>query len=334
MKDTKIILVDGMPGTGKSTVSQYIYLQLKANQQPAYWCHEEQNAHPVCLFFNPKRHRSEAQYIEDAATQWQKYADRLLNENQIAVLDAAFLQNHLRSMLIFDCQREIIAKLFQRIENIIAPLNPVLYYLRPKNLEKNFQQVVSIRGERMLELWLEAHNHYPYTLNARSKGYPGFIAFWQEFSDLSDRIFKRLTMTKLQVNVPTANNSELYSRIFELLNCPLSEIYSLPLSLDRYAGKYTSYNDENSLSFVLKAQDGFLITSIDQPTIDIKQGPIECFREIRLIPKEKNTFYVEAWPHEVQFTEDRSGEIENMRLSLSQKGWETLDKIYVKQTIS
>ena len=330
MKDTKIILVDGMPGTGKSTVSQFIYLQLKANGQSAYWCHEEQNAHPVCLFYDPKRHRSEADYIDAALSQWICFVDKLANQERIAVLDGAFLQNHLRSMLIFACQRDKMLELFCQLEELLASFNPIFIYLKPTNIDRNFHNVVTVRGERMLELWLEAHNHYPYTRKAQKSGYPGFISFWEEFGDISDQIFEHFALPKHQLSVPIAHRGDHYDRILELLNLPLSTNGSSPPTLERYAGKYVPLDSQNESGFILKAEDGFLTTYIDQPAIDVNRGPIECFREVRLIPKEKNAFYVEAWPHEVLFTENRAGIIVNMRLSISQDGWEKFDEVYMK----
>ena len=99
MRDTKLILVEGIPGTGKSTLAQFIHRRLQDNYRPSYWCHEESEASPVRLYYSPKRYTSVSDYIADAESHWRDYARELQQQHQIAVLDAALLQNHLRSLL-------------------------------------------------------------------------------------------------------------------------------------------------------------------------------------------------------------------------------------------
>ncbi len=301
MQDTRIILVEGMPGTGKSTVSQFINLQLNANGQPAYWCHEERTPHPLHLFYEPEKHISWSDYSNETVSRWQSYAHELHGQDQIAVLDAAILQNHVRSMLIFDCDRNAILDLVRRIENLIASLDPVLIYLKPKDVERNFRDVVDVRGQRMLELWIEAHDQYPYTRRAQAGGHPGFIAFWEEFGEISDLVFEGLTISKLRQNVSSDDWDARYGEILDFLDLPLPPDSSPSQVLERFTGKYVPLDNHTAPGFMLQAREGCLVASVDQPTIDVNRGPIGCFREVRLIPKGKNRFYVAQWHHDVLF---------------------------------
>jgi hypothetical protein len=84
---------------------------------------------------------------------------------------------------------------------------------------------------------------------------------------------------------------------------------------------------------MLEIRDGDLIATVDQPTIDVQQGPIGCFREVRLIPNATNRFSIAAWPHVIEFMEDGNGEIASLRLSVSENGWQDSDVVYIKQSI-
>ncbi|MDF1745295.1 MAG: hypothetical protein P1V19_16465 [Gimesia sp.] len=331
MLDSRIIIVDGMPGTGKSTVSQFIHLQLHAMGRPSHWCHEELATHPVRLFYDPERHLSWSDYNEEAASCWQRYAHELHTQNQTAILDAAIFQNHLRSMLIFNCDRNAILDLVCRIERLIASLNPVLIYLRPKDIEKNFRDVVEVRGQRMLELWIEAHDQYPYTHRLQVSGYSGFIAFWNEFGDISDRIFEGLAITNLRQDISNEDWGARYREILEFLELPLPFEPSSSSVLDRFTGNYVPLDTNAGAGFVLQARDGCLVVAVDQPTFDVARGPIGRFHEVCLIPNGKNRFYVAAWPHEVQFTEDELGTVVTMLVSISEDGWPQFSEVYMKQ---
>jgi len=321
-----------MPGTGKSTVSQFIHLQLQANNRPSYWCHEEIASHPVLLFYEPERHVSWSEYSEEVVRHWQSYTHGLHGQDHVAVLDAGLLQNHVRSLLIFDCDRNVILDLVGRIERVIASLDPVLIYLKPEDVERNFRDVVEARGRRILDLWIEAHDQYPYTRNAKAAGYAGFLAFWEEFDEISDRVFERLTISKLRENVPTAWGNR-YGLTLDFLDLPSPTDAVAPPLLERYTGEYVAAADDHTTSgFFLKAGEGHLVASVDQPTIDVHAGPIGCFREALLMPKGKNRFYVVAWPHEVEFTEDNMGVIREMHVRVSADGWRRAGRVFVKHT--
>lgn len=51
MSDTRLFMLEGLPGTGKSTNSYYLYIQLERNQKKVKWIHEVTQPHPT-LFFN------------------------------------------------------------------------------------------------------------------------------------------------------------------------------------------------------------------------------------------------------------------------------------------
>lgn len=327
---TKLILVDGMPGTGKSTISQFIHHRSSANGRPSRWCYEEAT-HPVRLFYQPKTHLKASDYTDEVWAHWHTYAHSLHRQDQIAVLDAGLLETYVRSMLIFDLDRSAIYDLVRRIESLIFALDPVLIYLRPKNVETNFRDVVDVRSQQMLDLWIKAHDHYPYTRRAQKDGHAGFIAFWNEFGEISDRIFESLSIRKLQLDVANDDWTDRYSKILNFLDLPASSCSSPAPDLQRYCGQYAPVDDDTAPGFTLRAEEQCLILTSDQPTIDVQRGPIGCIRELRLIPKRNNRFYVQAWPHEVQFDEDETGTITKMQLSVSDAASEPKSEVYTKK---
>ena len=328
---TKIILVDGMPGTRKSTASQFIYRQLCAIGLPAYWCHEERAVHPVRLFYERNRHPSWAEYSEEAVSLWQDYAQELLTGNQIAVVDAAVLQNHARAMLLYGCDWPPILNLVRSIESLLAPLEPIWIYLKPPEVESHFRNLIEVRGRRLLELWLQNQDQFPYAHKIRETGLPGFIAFWREFGELADRVFDELTIDKLR-QVVTQNDGGVHRRaMLDFLVLPIPSESSNTTALERFAGDYVPFDDPSALTFVLQARDYCLIMSCSEPSIDVQRGPIGCYLEVRLIPSGKNRFYVETWPHEVEFREDGMGTIVSMRMSTPEDGWGQASRVFVRR---
>ena len=50
MIDTKLIMLEGMPSTGKTTNARFIHIQLERNNINAKWIHEVAMPHPVLFF--------------------------------------------------------------------------------------------------------------------------------------------------------------------------------------------------------------------------------------------------------------------------------------------
>lgn len=65
MQDTKLFLLEGLPGTGKSTNTYLLYRQLPLGGRPARWFHEVARPHPVLFFDEAVLTRDEyAAFIE------------------------------------------------------------------------------------------------------------------------------------------------------------------------------------------------------------------------------------------------------------------------------
>ncbi|QDT46515.1 hypothetical protein Pan258_05340 [Symmachiella dynata] len=321
MRERRIILVDGMPGTGKSTLAQFIYRQLRSGGQPVKWYHEESATHPVRLFYEPHRHRSWSNYCDEVVSSWQQFVRELVSGNDVFVIDAALLQNHVRSMLIFDCDRDLISDLVLRIEKVITALDPVLIYLTPRDIESNFRDVVESRGQRLMELWTAAHDQYPYTRSASLTGYAGFIKFWKEFDEISDRAFDRIGFKKLRQRIAHSEWKTRYVEALGFLDEPQPTAVSTMDRLERFAGDYQMLDDHSATTFQLRPLGDSLIATVDQPSFDIQSGPFSCFRQARLIPQAQNEFYVAAWPHVVRFEEDAKGLVANLNVTNAAVGW-------------
>ncbi|WP_409345276.1 hypothetical protein [Paenibacillus sp. MBLB4367] len=72
MKQTRLLLIEGLPSTGKSTNSGIVFRQLERNGFHARWIHEVVRPHPT-LFFNeawlePDEYSDYVSRYPDAAT--------------------------------------------------------------------------------------------------------------------------------------------------------------------------------------------------------------------------------------------------------------------------
>ena len=89
MIDSRLIMLEGMPSTGKTTNSRFIHIQLERNKFNADWIHEVQMPHPV-LFLNEvgMSYNEYNKFIKD----YPRIADIL---NEIAVFRESTVGIHL-----------------------------------------------------------------------------------------------------------------------------------------------------------------------------------------------------------------------------------------------
>jgi hypothetical protein len=328
MSRTKLILIEGMPGTGKSSVSQIIHHDLLSLGLSSRWLHEECE-HPLRLFFDSNRHTTTPAYIVEATDRWQAFVDEATQGDDVFVVDSGILQNHVRSLLIFDADRNAILQLIRKIERVISTLSPKLVYLAPNSIKSHFDDISAIRGQRMLDLWIEAHDRYPYTRNAGLSGHTGFITFWQEFDAIATQAFSKLSLAKLRVEVDSNMRQVASDSIREFLGIAATSGVAPTADSTPLCGDWVPNHSPTGARIRLVLEADCLIALCDDPTIDVGSGPLGCFHKVRLVRKFANQFYVEAWPYEVSF-EQSSGEKTLMQLSSTDCASKQLRETYVK----
>ena len=99
----RLILVEGLTGSGKSTTAHFIARQLQANQFPAGWIHEGELAHPVLIDVET----TIEQYMADTRDRWTAFAQQIAQSPEVVVVEASFLNNLIETVIRSDRGIEI-----------------------------------------------------------------------------------------------------------------------------------------------------------------------------------------------------------------------------------
>ena len=265
--------------------------------------HEESD-HPIRLYFDRDRHINWSTYLNEASGHRQSFVEDVAGTNETYVIDSAVLQNHVRSLLIFDAARASILELVD--------------------------DLVSIRGRRMIELWIQAHDGYPYTRNLGLDGHKALLAFWEEFDAIADQIFDRISLSKIRIEVTSERRQLATEQIREFVGISEANVVSPAEQLEEFAGVYVRDQEPANSMIEIVPEDGCLVARSDSPTIDVNDGPLGCFQRVRLVPETTNEFFVEAWPYRVRFEKTSDGKM-ILQLSSSDSAWKELSETYVRQ---
>src|SRR5262245_4020316 len=126
---TRMILVEGVPFTGKSTTSEYIATQLDLNGCPAQWVPEGlmlQKYFPHALAVL-KRSQTLSETVLWA--EWSAFVETALAAPTMFVVDSALSYAAVDPLLMEDRPVEAIQAELRRIAELCAPLQPRVIHL-------------------------------------------------------------------------------------------------------------------------------------------------------------------------------------------------------------
>src|SRR4051812_19337430 len=157
-----LILVEGVPGAGKSSTARWLRDVLEASGRPVRWWFEEELGHPIHLFQDDAGLRQciadlwEGRFeavIESALAQWRRFADGVCAADGIVILDGCLSVYLTYTLFFFDVPEHRIEAYVEDVVRTIAPCDPRLVLLRPVDLAQNLASVCAARGDE----WSQRH---------------------------------------------------------------------------------------------------------------------------------------------------------------------------------
>lgn len=141
----KLILIDGITRSGKSTTAQYLAFQYRMNGHDASWYRENDAEHPLIYrdedieeLHDPAKVRV---YCDAFLDMLQAFADRIKDSGSVHIVENHYLQNTVWIMLQNDFQFDEIAEFFNRINNTIALLETTVLYFHRQNVSAAIRRI-------------------------------------------------------------------------------------------------------------------------------------------------------------------------------------------------
>jgi len=295
---SKLILVEGLTGSGKSIMAHFIARQLQHNGIPASWVHEGEVPHPILSELDT----SIDSYLAEMRVNWVAYFDQVGSSVEIRVLEACFFNNLLETLWVHNVERSQIIQFADELQAFIEPLNPILVYLVQDDvvnaLERNFNR----RGNGFRNYVIEFATSTPLAKTRGWEGYEGMVQFWQEFVALTDALFLRFPDRKLKID-NTSGDWETYNQ--QVLDY---------LSIPRIPEQNISQTEALSLIGVYKARQSGRDFAV---RFEAGELSINLFLNVRtrLVRRAANTFLAEGWPFVINFESSETSGASMLQIS-------------------
>jgi len=281
-----MILFEGLPGSGKSTASQQVYLALGKMGRNVCWFAEDQRPHPLVDAAQVAQIKTPRRLAEHAVAQWQSLAAEVQTSDAMPVFDAALFGMTLGTLLRAGATLETMTEIVLQIEVYIAHLAPVVVYLRTRDVDAAFDDALARRGDAWATYFAQEISRSPFALTDGQTGLGLVRSYLQQLDQVSRVAFAALSCVRHGVDPVNGDKGEEKGQFQRILGIGDDDEQEPSLSrIERLAGVFRCVDQDVTISL-----------RVDGPDLVVDQE-----RGARLVHVEEDRFMIQGMPVDVWF---------------------------------
>ena len=223
MINTKLIMMEGLPSTGKTTNSQFLQIQLERNENNVKWIHEVAHPHPT--IFLADKFSLDKSSKEITLSKWREFSTKILSiKNEVYILDSAFFQFQIFWFLLNNALYTDLNNFINKLLEMIKSLNPCLIYLYREDTEKTINYLENERGTHDLEKIWNRDKLMPYYQN-KPTGSEGFKHFLRDYSHIAKLLFDTSLCKKLSIEISEGDWNNYEDKLLSFLTLSVCQVH-------------------------------------------------------------------------------------------------------------
>ncbi|MCM3628347.1 hypothetical protein M3194_13325 [Paenibacillus glycanilyticus] len=147
---SKLIVIDGMPGSGKTTSAIMVSEQLTKLGVANHCLLEGEPNHPLLILdrqFDSLENEEEAdEFIALIQSRYKSFAEDKRKREEVTIIESVMLQDTINTSFHMGMNREKLRQLSASMQEILSPLTPALIYYYQLNPEAQWRYICGIRG--------------------------------------------------------------------------------------------------------------------------------------------------------------------------------------------
>lgn len=351
MIDTKLILIEGCPGSGKSSTAQHIGRQLQAGLVPCRWYYEEEQPHPTAVrmgIHDPKGFRA---FGRETLRTWRDFVSRAQRSDDVTIIESHLFQDIIDPLVRANVKSTRIVKLVQRMMEFCEPLNPVLIYLHQPDYASTMRRILDERGKRIETQYISRAESSRFGRRHKLQGFDGLVQMWVRIRTQMEELFDGFDTPKLSIDNTARDWPTYYGQISELLQQEFESTPELGADqLNEFAGTYTY--TKNAAPRRAGGVTRFGADNVQRRVAGLpRQVPLHHQKELEftlavekgelvlrdygwlwptstLIPVKRDVFDLRSWPFQMVFDRDKSGAVVGMMRKSETTKWQITGQRY------
>ncbi|MFW9849672.1 MAG: hypothetical protein ACFFF4_11045 [Candidatus Thorarchaeota archaeon] len=258
---SRLILIDGIPGSGKSTTANYIHRQLLRSSIEARWFHELEESNPLfdVEYIQTRTINDAEDYVKKTLEKWRILVKEINKTNQVYIIESYLLQATVGCMFDNNINQSIIQDYASRVPDIISELNPVIIYFSPQDVRENLLNLRNVRDNEWIESRGESLSKSKYAVARKLEGFEGWVSMLSARAHLSNEILQSYEFPTLVIDATNGEWDKYYDEITKFLGIErTSERHLSETDLERIPGQYRLDNSTFECSIVRENDELYL----------------------------------------------------------------------------
>lgn len=214
MIDTKLILVEGPPGSGKTTTARKLAAEIAQTGKACQCFWEWDPANPIAIGADLHLDQVIATAIareDDVLQQWQRLVDRQRAQDTVTIMESRFWQTGVMLMYVAGHPLEGVLESNRRLITIIQELQPVLIYFTIDDVRGFMTRAMQLKEVEWQQggfpgSWAEhiftAFEGQPWSVAHDATGPEGMIALLEDWAVVAERLYERVPFPKIKIRNP------------------------------------------------------------------------------------------------------------------------------------
>jgi hypothetical protein len=293
---TKLVLVEGNPFTGKSTLSEYAAQQLRLNGHAVEWVPEGVMLDKYFPHVLAALDQGQSVSVETLWAEWSAFVQTVKSAPATFVVDSAISNTVVYSLLAEDRPHAAILDMVTRVAELCAPLHPRVIHLTGDQ-DRIARASIVERGEKWQKQLIDQSDATPYQKARGRSGVEGAIAFLHETQELMDVVLEAGGWQTLTLDVTSSDWETNRRAMLSFLG--IDEVQVDPPALAAALQAYTgTYAPEDPDATVGTGTIGTLEVRIEQDRLVLHQPGM---RLGPLVPVSATRLHLMSTPIDVEF---------------------------------
>jgi hypothetical protein len=329
LRKTQLLFFEGLPGSGKSTMTHFIARQLERARVPHTWHYEVNAFYPLNPFHDMESFRQFHRLIEEKHFQtifgiylesWRQFMKQIQDTDQVFLLDGGLFGSLSWMLFLSGLPVMEFEEYLAQVVAVIRELDPCLIYLSQRDVLSSLRRWLTRSGGNIEQDAVGTITSSPYGKRHHLTGFDGLLQFWRDYQMLLFRAFTHSPFLKKEIENTAGYWRDAQQKIVDFLCLPLTDDLTLsPENLQRYVGIYDCSSSGEQCVVEMEHDALYL------------RGPAVVWQKNRLIPVTfSGTFEVESLPFTVSFVQNEKSCVEQLVMSGPEQLLHTVNHVYQK----